>query len=448
MGPPKMFSDDIQALRRCIRDLAAVSSLSAVWSGYDAQRIAESLADVLLARLRLDFIYVCVKSAIPGVRLEVARTEDQLPSDGQAHRLGRVLEPWLNVQGIYPSVRLRNPIGGGAVSIAVTPIGLGAEYGLVVAGSQRRDFATETEALLLTVAANQAALLFGRLRVEAAVQQTYAELEHHVEERVAALHREMAARRRVEYEAQRAQHFALLGRLAAGVSHEIRNPLSAIVLHVDLLEEELYKPSDSSVLALPAALAEIKTQLARLDDLVQDYLSLVRVATIERTPQHMGAVVQAWATEWQGLTTAHGVTLQLEGVADLGWVELHENTLRRAVLNLVQNALDAMPQGGTLRLVGRHTASHVQLQVRDTGSGIVAEHLPKIFEPLYSTKPGGTGLGLYIVQEIIAAHQGQVTIDSIHGQETTVTLTLPRATVATSPAHPDGTETTFDRPGA
>jgi signal transduction histidine kinase len=100
--------------------------------------------------------------------------------------------------------------------------------------------------------------------------------------------------------------------------------------------------------------------------------------------------------------------------------------LRRALLNLVQNALDAMPGGGTLIVAGHSMATHVQIQVRDTGSGIPAKQLTQIFEPLYTTKPGGTGLGLYIVQQIVAAHGGQVTVESIEGQGTTFTLTLPR----------------------
>jgi signal transduction histidine kinase len=421
------LSDDLRDLRRCVRDIVALSALPAVWIGYDARRIAESLADVLLGMLRLDFVYLRVKSHTPDVPLEVVRLEEGLDIAGQAHLLGKALAPWLHITGARPVGSIDHPIGGGSLRIARTPIGLGAEYGLLVAGSQRLDFTTETESLLLTVGANQAALLFGRLRAEAAVQQAYAELEHRMQERTAALDREMAERRRLEHEAQRAQHFALLGRLAAGVSHEIRNPLGAIFLHVDLLEEELREPSPGSAAVLPAALAEIKAQLARLDDLVQDYLSLVRVANIERMPRDLGAAVQDWAKEWQGLAAARGVTLQLEGVADLGQTLMHESTLRRAVLNLVQNALDAMLQGGTLTLVGKRTAAQVQLQVRDTGSGISAEHLPKIFEPLYTTKPGGTGLGLYIMQEILAAHGGQVTVESVHGQGTTFTLTLPRA---------------------
>ena len=165
--------------------------------------------------------------------------------------------------------------------------------------------------------------------------------------------------------------------------------------------------------------------LARLDDLVQDYLSLVRVTQIECTPGDVGAV-QTWAKEWQALAAARAVTLLLEGLERLGTVAFHESTLRRALLNLVQNALDAMPGGGTLCVAGRSTTAHVQFQVQDTGNGIPAEQLTQIFEPLYTTKPGGTGLGLYIVQQIVAAHGGQVTVDSVAGQGTTFTLTLPR----------------------
>src|SRR4030095_15439900 len=231
-----------------------------------------------------------------------------------------------------------------------------------------------------------------------------------------ALRREMAERQRLEREAQRAQHFALLGRLAAGVSHEIHNPLSAIFLNVDVLEEELRQPSPESASELTHALAEIKTQLARLDDLLQYDVAVARVATIERTPQDLGVAVQAWAQEWLLLAIPQEVRLQLEGMEHLDTVLFHASTLRRAILDLVQNALDAMPQGGTLTLRGEGTATQVQIQVRDTGSGIPTEQLPHLFEPLYTTKPEGTGLGLYIMQEIVSAHGGKVMVESAVGQ--------------------------------
>jgi two-component system sensor histidine kinase HydH len=174
--------------------------------------------------------------------------------------------------------------------------------------------------------------------------------------------------------------------------------------------------------------------MGRLDDLVQDYLSLVRVTNIELQPQELGLCVQAWGAELQAQAVAQGVMLQLKGLEHLGKVPFHASTLRRAVLNLIQNALDAVAKGGMVSIIGQSTATQVQLQVCDTGSGIAAEQLARIFEPLYTTKPGGTGLGLYIVQEIVAAHGGQITVTSVEGQGTTFTITLPRVPAQQPPS--------------
>ena len=224
---------------------------------------------------------------------------------------------------------------------------------------------------------------------------------------------------------RRAHHFATLGRLAAGLSHEIRNPLGTLFLHIDLLEEEYRDPSPESPTLIPQTFSEIRTALTRLDELVQDYLSLVRVSTIELNVQDMGAAVQAWAAELESRAAQQGVTIQLEGHATVGPLAFHPSTLRRAVLNVVQNAIEAMPQGGTLTLECARTAREVHLRVRDSGIGMPAEQMLRIFEPLYTTKPGGTGLGLYIVREILVAHEGRVTVESVEGQGTTFTFTFP-----------------------
>lgn len=257
--------------------------------------------------------------------------------------------------------------------------------------------------------------------------QLYQDLEQRVQERTVALQQAMAEQQRLAQEAQRAEHFALLGRLAAGVAHEIRNPLGAVFLHVDLMEEELREQLPAGAALVAETLTEIRTQLARLEDLLQDYLSLVRASQSERSEQDLGRAVQAWSQEWERLALARGVVLRCEGLETLGSVAFHPSTLQRALLNLVQNALDAMPERGQLTLRGRGNATHVALQVHDTGSGIPAGALARIFEPLYTTKPGGTGLGLYIVQEIVQAHGGQVTVESVEGQGTCFTLTLPRS---------------------
>jgi signal transduction histidine kinase len=266
-----------------------------------------------------------------------------------------------------------------------------------------------------------------RRQAETQRQQQQARLERQVQEQTAALRREMTERQRLEREADRVQHFALLGRLAAGVSHEIRNPLAAIFLHVDVLDEELHQPSADSAAEMAQALAEIKAQLARLEELVQDYLSLVRVATIQQAPVDLGLLVTQCAQELTPLLAAHNITLQTEALDQCGMVALHEPTFRRALLNLMQNATDAMPQGGTLTLRGRREDATVHLDVGDTGMGMAPEHATQIFEPLYTTKPGGTGLGLYIVQEVVAAHGGQVAVQSTVGSGTIFTITLPLA---------------------
>jgi signal transduction histidine kinase len=248
---------------------------------------------------------------------------------------------------------------------------------------------------------------------------------HVLQETVGALRGVEAALHQHRDALRRDHHFATLGRLTAGLSHEIRNPLGMLFLHVDLLEEEFRNPSEESPRVIPQTFHEIRTALARLDALVQDYLSLVRVGAIEPSVQGLGAAVQEWTGEMDGRAARQGVSIQLGGVERVGALAFHASTLRRAVLNVVQNALEAMPQGGTLTLECVRTATAVQLRVADSGTGIPAEHVTRIFEPLYTTKPGGTGMGLYIVQETLIAHGGRVTVESVEGQGSTFTFMLP-----------------------
>jgi signal transduction histidine kinase len=297
--------------------------------------------------------------------------------------------------------------------VAETPIGTL----WVVAHDERRKFDREDVRLVQTLGQFAAAAW--------QVWQAQITLARRVEKRTAAWHRARAERRRLQQEVQQAAPFAKLGRLAANVSHELRNPLGAVVLDVDLLEEELREQAPASVMLVEDTLTDIRTHLARLEDLVQDYLSLARVGSSELAPQHLGTLVQDWATEWAPLAAARGVTLACEGLEVVGQVAVYPTTLRRALLNLVQNALDAMPQGGQLTLRGHRSGATVQLDVCDTGSGISPEHCARIFEPLYTTKPEGTGLGLCIVQEVMAAHGGQMTVQSIVGHGSTFTITLP-----------------------
>ena len=171
-------------------------------------------------------------------------------------------------------------------------------------------------------------------------------------------------------------------------------------------------------------LAEIRTQLARLDDLVQDYLSLVRVAQIERTPEDSGRYyARGLRNGSPGERPGHHMPARWAGRPGRR-SRARQYPTPRAAQSRAECAGGHAP-GGALTLRGRRAGATVQLDVCDTGSGIPPEQRARIFEPLYTTKAGGTGLGLYIVQEVVAAHGGQVGVQSVEGQGSTFTLTLP-----------------------
>jgi signal transduction histidine kinase len=231
------------------------------------------------------------------------------------------------------------------------------------------------------------------------------------------------------------EHLMLLGRLASSLAHEIRSPLASLFFLVDALEEELWYPRADSHAQMIQSVTDIKTALISMNELVQDYLSLARLAGRRREPVALGTVVEAFALEIQPQLGERGITLHTEGLEGLGHVALHHNAFHRLLVNLVQNAMDAMPQGGTLTLRGWQQETQAHLEVQDSGSGIPEDQLPQLFVPFHTTKPEGTGLGLYVVQEVLAAHGGAITVTSAPGTGTTCTVTLPliaaEATVST-----------------
>ena len=226
------------------------------------------------------------------------------------------------------------------------------------------------------------------------------------------------------------KHGALqLGDIAGKIIHEIRNPLNAIFLHADVVLGELQCPTLDSRTQMMESLTDIRMEVRRLYDIMQDYLALARLAVVQYEPEDMGNFLRECGRVMQEQARTRGVMLHLQGLARLGAVALHKGTLQRAFVNLLQRALGAMPQGGTVTLRGRRTASHSVVEIRDTGSAIPEEHLGVLFEPLYSTGSEWTGLGLYVVREIVLAHHGAIDVQSAPGQGTTFTVTLPLVAV-------------------
>lgn len=238
-------------------------------------------------------------------------------------------------------------------------------------------------------------------------------------------HSEAQVRQRLARGASLAQHSTLLGDLAAQLMHEVRNPLNAIYLHADVLEEELRRPTADSAEQMAASIADVRAEVQRLYDIVQDYLALARLAVIERTAEDLGAFLRVTLHDLQEQATSLGITLRLEGLTRLGRVHLHRSTFQHALQHLAHYALHATPRGATLTLRGRRSAQLSTLLVHYPGEPIPEEQLPMVFEPFQSPGPTLLGLGLYVVRAIILAHHGTIEVSSPPDKGVTFTITLP-----------------------
>lgn len=236
---------------------------------------------------------------------------------------------------------------------------------------------------------------------------------------------EARLQQRLEQMTWQAQRSAWLGDIAGKVVHEIRNPLNAIFLHADVVLGEIQCPTVDSCAQMMESLTDIRMEVRRLYNIMQDYLTLARLPAVQYEPEDIGNCLRECGRVIQEQARARGIMLHLQGLARLGSVSLHKGTLQHAFVNLLQRALDAMPQGGTITLRGRRTASHSVVEIRDTGNAVSEEHLALLFEPLYSTGSEWTGLALYVVREIIVAHHGTIDVQSTASQGTTFTVMLP-----------------------
>ena len=222
-----------------------------------------------------------------------------------------------------------------------------------------------------------------------------------------------------------AERLAAVGSLSAQVAHEVRNPLSAIGLNAELLEDEfvssLKEPKRGEAAALLRAIAN---EIERLTQITEGYLKLARLPRPELRVVDLNALVADLTAMLGEELKAHqiGVVVELVTPAPRAWGD--PGQLRQALLNVVRNSREAMTAGGTLRIRTRHNTEHVSLEVSDTGPGIPAEVLPRVFEPFFTTKPEGTGLGLSLANQIVTEHGGAINVTSTPGN-TTVTLSLP-----------------------
>jgi two-component system, NtrC family, sensor kinase len=225
----------------------------------------------------------------------------------------------------------------------------------------------------------------------------------------------------------RLERLAAVGEVAAMVAHEVGTPLTSVSGHLQLLAEEAQEPR------VRERLSVIEMHIGRAIATVQGFLDSARFPAPNRRPVQMNALIQeVLALASPGIGRQHGIQVVTKLSPELPEVFADGNQLRQVLLNLVTNALDAMPEGGRLSLrtrpvFGADGMVSVQVQIADTGLGIPPEDLRRIFDPFFTTKgPGqGTGLGLAICQRIVKAHLGSLEVQSEQGRGTTLLMTLP-----------------------
>lgn len=222
------------------------------------------------------------------------------------------------------------------------------------------------------------------------------------------------------------EQYSEIARLAGGLAHEVKNPLSTIRLNMDLLAEEMDELPDSPQKNRGIKrIATVRRETVRLEELLNEFLNFTRAHHLDLLAADVNKELAEIVDFFRPQAERLGVEVVEYFAADLPTVRLDKRSFHRAILNLLLNAAQAMPDGGQIVVRTRHHGGEVAIDLIDTGCGMEEESLQKIFEPFYSTKIGGTGLGLPTVRKIIEGHGGRIAIQSESGLGTQFTLAFP-----------------------
>jgi PAS domain S-box-containing protein len=232
--------------------------------------------------------------------------------------------------------------------------------------------------------------------------------------------RDLRERRQLQERLLQSERLAVLGRMAAHISHEIKSPLMVIGGFARQVRNHLAEEPEKNRERLQIIINEV----ARLEDFLAETGSYAKLSEPQRAPGDLNALIREVGDLLEPHLTEQQVEFTLNLARKLPSLRFDPGHLRQVFLNLMKNSLEAMPRGGCLTVTTSRRGDRVEVQLDDTGEGISPESLEKIFMPFFSTKPKGTGLGLAICQKIMEAHQGDIAIASEPRQGTRVTLTF------------------------
>jgi signal transduction histidine kinase len=237
--------------------------------------------------------------------------------------------------------------------------------------------------------------------------------------------RDITETRRSEQQTLESERLNALTLLAAGVAHEIGNPLNSLNIHLQLIEREARKLDGAKRAALQESVEVARAEVNRLDSIITQFLRAIRPTRPQLRPDNINSIVEESVRFFAPEIKDRDVVVEQELRSDLPLLELDRDQMKQAFYNVIKNSFEAMKARGILRIRTDKDDSHVIVRFSDTGGGISAENLSRVFEPYFTTKTSGTGLGLLIVRRIVREHGGELSIESSEGKGLSLTIRLP-----------------------
>jgi len=237
--------------------------------------------------------------------------------------------------------------------------------------------------------------------------------------------RDITESRRSAQQTIESERLNALTLLAAGVAHEIGNPLNSLHIHLQLMERKVRKLKAEARQELQESIDVARAEIGRLDSIVTQFLRAIRPSKPQLNPENVNAIVDEAVRFFAPEIHDRDVVVEQELRSDLPLLQLDRDQIKQAFYNVIKNSLEAMKRRGILRIRTDMDDAHVLISFIDTGGGISPGNLSRVFEPYFTTKSSGTGLGLLIVRRIVREHGGELSIESSQEKGLTLTIRLP-----------------------